>query len=86
MKLVGICCDAISGGVRLSDQAARSIGSMNLVVIVCHQASHLEAKHQLQNARQWQSWLDMHDCHPQLDGSPDHRSGGAIWLLVKAKV
>ena len=28
----------------------------------------------------------MHDCHPQLDGSSDHRSGGAIWLLVKAKV
>jgi hypothetical protein len=26
VKLVGICCDAISGGVRLSDQAARSIG------------------------------------------------------------
>ena len=26
VKLVGICCDAISGGVRLSDQATRSIG------------------------------------------------------------
>lgn len=26
VKLVGICRDAISGGVRLSDQAARSIG------------------------------------------------------------
>ena len=26
VKLVGICRDAISGGMRLSDQAARSIG------------------------------------------------------------
>jgi hypothetical protein len=42
------------------------------------QSSHLEANHQLQNARQWQSWIDMHDCHPQLDGSSDHRSGGHL--------
>jgi hypothetical protein len=26
------------------------------------ETSHLEANHQLEDPRQWQSWIDMHDC------------------------